>query len=89
MSAEQTLGISYGELKLDPERDRLRGDPRFEKLVASLKAEVAGAWNTGTGHNDSLMICSISRAWEELIALPMFRTSSTGRAPASLRRRNV
>ena len=27
---------SYGELKLDPDWDPLRGDPRFEKIVASL-----------------------------------------------------
>jgi hypothetical protein len=27
---------SYGELKLLPFWDRLRGDPRFEKIVASL-----------------------------------------------------
>src|SRR4029453_15902995 len=29
-------GPSYGELRLDPEWDPLRGDPRFEKIVASL-----------------------------------------------------
>ena len=29
-------GPSYGELRLDPEWDALRGDPRFEKIVASL-----------------------------------------------------
>jgi TolB-like protein/class 3 adenylate cyclase/Tfp pilus assembly protein PilF len=29
-------GPSYGELRLDPEWDSLRGDPRFEKIVASL-----------------------------------------------------
>jgi TolB-like protein len=29
-------GPSYGELRLDPEWDLLRGDPRFEKIVASL-----------------------------------------------------
>ena len=28
--------IVYGELKLDPDWDPLRGDPRFEKIVASL-----------------------------------------------------
>jgi TolB-like protein/Tfp pilus assembly protein PilF len=28
--------LSYGFLKLDPEWDSLRGDPRFEKIVASL-----------------------------------------------------
>jgi tetratricopeptide (TPR) repeat protein len=28
--------ISYGDLKLGPDWDSLRGDPRFEKLVASL-----------------------------------------------------
>jgi tetratricopeptide (TPR) repeat protein len=30
------FGPSYGELRLDPEWDALRGDPRFEKIVASL-----------------------------------------------------
>jgi hypothetical protein len=29
-------GPSYGELRLDLEWDSLRGDPRFEKIVASL-----------------------------------------------------
>jgi len=29
-------GLSYGELKLSPFWDPLRGDPRFEKIVASL-----------------------------------------------------
>ena len=29
-------GPSYGELRLDLEWDALRGDPRFEKIVASL-----------------------------------------------------
>jgi hypothetical protein len=29
-------GPSYGELRLDPEWDSVRGDPRFEKIVASL-----------------------------------------------------
>jgi TolB-like protein/Flp pilus assembly protein TadD len=29
-------GPSYGELRLEPEWDPLRGDPRFEKIVASL-----------------------------------------------------
>jgi hypothetical protein len=29
-------GPSYGGLRLDPEWDVLRGDPRFEKIVASL-----------------------------------------------------
>ena len=28
--------LSYGELKLMPFWDTLRGDPRFEKIVASL-----------------------------------------------------
>jgi len=30
------LELSYGELKLMPWWDPLRGDPRFEKIVASL-----------------------------------------------------
>jgi TolB-like protein/class 3 adenylate cyclase/Tfp pilus assembly protein PilF len=29
-------GPSYGDLRLDPEWDSLRGDPRFDKIVASL-----------------------------------------------------
>jgi len=29
-------GVSYGELKLQPWWDPLRGDPCFEKIVASL-----------------------------------------------------
>jgi hypothetical protein len=34
--SELPYGPSYGELRLDPEWDSLRGDPRFEKIVASL-----------------------------------------------------
>jgi hypothetical protein len=30
------MDLSYGELKLMPWWDPLRGDPRFEKIVASL-----------------------------------------------------
>ena len=36
ISAKLPVGISYGELKRDLEWDSLRGDPRFEKIVASL-----------------------------------------------------
>ena len=28
--------LSYGQLRLHPYWDQLRGDPRFEKIVASL-----------------------------------------------------
>jgi tetratricopeptide (TPR) repeat protein len=34
-------GPSYGELRLDSEWDSLRGDPRFEKIVASLAPKKA------------------------------------------------
>jgi tetratricopeptide (TPR) repeat protein len=34
--AKIPVGASYGELRLDPAWDSLRGDPRFEKIVASL-----------------------------------------------------
>ena len=36
VSAQIANGVTYGELKLDPQWDLLRGDPRFEKIVASL-----------------------------------------------------
>ena len=35
-SAKLPVGISYGELKRSPDWDSLRGNPRFEKIVASL-----------------------------------------------------
>ena len=35
-SSELPVGISYGELRQSPDWDSLRGDPRFEKIVASL-----------------------------------------------------
>ncbi len=36
VSARIPNGLSYGELKMDPYWDSLRGDRRFEKIVASL-----------------------------------------------------
>jgi serine/threonine protein kinase/tetratricopeptide (TPR) repeat protein len=36
LSARTPSGVTYGELKLDPFWDPLRGDPHFEKIVASL-----------------------------------------------------
>jgi hypothetical protein len=36
MVSKLPYGPSYGELRLDPEWDSLRGDPRFEKIAASL-----------------------------------------------------
>jgi hypothetical protein len=42
-SAQIPGGITYGELKLYPQWDSLRGDPRFEKIVASLAPRPAVA----------------------------------------------
>jgi serine/threonine-protein kinase len=36
IAAKAPNGITYGELKLDPSWDSLRGDPRFEQITASL-----------------------------------------------------
>jgi TolB-like protein/class 3 adenylate cyclase/Tfp pilus assembly protein PilF len=36
LSAQNPAGVTYGDLKLNPLWDSLRGDPRFEKIVASL-----------------------------------------------------
>jgi hypothetical protein len=36
ISVNIPTGITYGELKRNPDWDPLRGDPRFDKIVASL-----------------------------------------------------
>ena len=36
LTAKLPAGITYGELRLDPDWDNLRGDGRFEALIASL-----------------------------------------------------
>lgn len=36
ISAQTPLGVTYGKVKLDPVWDPLRGDPRFDKIVADL-----------------------------------------------------
>ena len=38
-----SVALSYGALKLLPFWDPLRGDPRFEKIVASLAPKESGA----------------------------------------------
>jgi hypothetical protein len=35
-SAQHPAGVTYGDLKLNPRWDPLRGDPRFEKIVTSV-----------------------------------------------------
>ena len=39
IAAKIPAGPSYGDLRLSPMWDPLRGDPRFEKIVASLAPE--------------------------------------------------
>ena len=41
ISAQTPAGVAYGELKLYPRWDALRGDPRFDKIVASLAPKEA------------------------------------------------
>jgi hypothetical protein len=41
--AQIPAGAHYGELRLDPFWDPLRGDPRFEKIVASLAPKEAAS----------------------------------------------
>jgi hypothetical protein len=41
VSGGSGFSASYGDLKLNPVWDPLRGDPRFEKLVEGLKKPVA------------------------------------------------
>ncbi len=37
--AQIPFGITYGDLKLNPQWDSLRGHPGFEEIVASLAAK--------------------------------------------------
>jgi hypothetical protein len=41
MLAKIPSDISYGELRFSPDWESLRGDPRFEKIEASLKPTFA------------------------------------------------
>ena len=41
--AKIPAGVSYGDIRLDPFWDPLRGDPRFEKIVASLAPKDAAS----------------------------------------------
>ena len=41
VSARTPFGVTYGDLKLGPEWDSLRGDPRFEKIVEETRKPVA------------------------------------------------
>ena len=41
LSASTPGGVQYGVLKLSPNWDSLRGDPRFEKIVISLARKAA------------------------------------------------
>jgi TolB-like protein/class 3 adenylate cyclase/Tfp pilus assembly protein PilF len=43
IAAQIPAGVTYGELKLYPQWDSLRGDPRFDKIVASLAPKEAKA----------------------------------------------
>ncbi len=36
LAAQLPIGLAYGELKLNQQWDPLRGDPRFEKILAAL-----------------------------------------------------
>ncbi len=40
-ASQLPFGLSYGQLRLDPDWDSLRGDPRFERMVASLAPKAA------------------------------------------------
>jgi hypothetical protein len=41
--AKIPAGATYGDLRLNPYWDSLRGDPRFDKIVASLAPKVIAA----------------------------------------------
>jgi hypothetical protein len=41
--AKIPAGATYGDLRLNPYWDSLRGDPRFDKIVAALAPKVIAA----------------------------------------------
>ena len=49
IAAQIPSGVTYGELKLYPQWDSLRGDPRFEKIVASLAPKKKNTEEGGGG----------------------------------------
>jgi TolB-like protein/Tfp pilus assembly protein PilF len=49
-------GLSYGELKLLPFWDPLRGDPRFEKIVEEAKQPVAIETTTSSAPEESIAV---------------------------------
>jgi tetratricopeptide (TPR) repeat protein len=55
IAAKIPAGVTYGELKLYPQWDSLRGDPRFEKIVAALAprpSEGTGSTKLQIGRGD-------------------------------------
>jgi hypothetical protein len=43
IAAKIPAGVTYGELKLFPQWDSLRNDPRFEKIVTGLAPKAQAA----------------------------------------------
>ena len=64
--------LSYGQLKLMPFWDPLRGDPRFEKLVEEVKVPVA----LGASQSDARGAANFAPASEKSIAVLPFENLS-------------
>ncbi len=57
--------VSYGQLKLEPNWDPLRGDPRFEKIVASLAPEDDPL--PASCSRDNQANCRSTRRWKRAV----------------------
>jgi hypothetical protein len=48
--ARMPAGLSYGQLKLSPIWDDLRGDPRFAQILVDAVKPIAIEWHGRLGH---------------------------------------
>jgi serine/threonine-protein kinase len=65
--------LSYGQLKLMPFWDPLRGDPRFEKLVAEVKVPVPSASGARSAANFSPTLLRLDPMFDPLRIDPPFQ----------------
>jgi hypothetical protein len=77
--------LSYGQLKLMPFWDSLRGDPRFEKIVASLGPKDQETIKTAGVSQNALQVAAATSRSIRRSSTPDRRSASRDRAGAQQR----